>query len=61
MPQTHFRFTWDGSSIHSVDARGSSPEPTTVDPWSLANSANDREDFFHSSLDNFWIDLGGEG
>jgi hypothetical protein len=61
MPQTHFRFPWDARSIHSLEMRGSTGEPTTVDLWRSANSANDRDDVLPSSLDSFWIDLGGEG
>jgi len=61
MPQTYFRFAWDARSNHSLEMRNFSVEPTTVDLWRMSNSSNDREDVLPSSLDSFWIDLGGEG
>ncbi len=61
MHPTHFRFSVDGRSLLALELTAASIESTPSESWKKGYSANDGEDGFTSTLDSYWIDIGGEG
>ena len=45
----------------ALEMTASSIESIPSEPWKTGYSANDAEDGRTSSLDSYWIDIGGEG
>ena len=61
MHPTLLRFSMDGPSMLALEMTASSIESIPSEPWKTGYSANDAEDGRTSSLDSYWIDIGGEG
>jgi hypothetical protein len=61
MHPPHFRFPMDGRSMLPLDLTITPIELIPSEPGKAGHSVNKSEDGCASSLDSYWIDLGGEG
>jgi hypothetical protein len=61
MHPTLFRFPVDARSMLALEMTTSSMESIPSEPWKTGFSVKDAEDGCTSSLDSYWIDIGGEG
>jgi hypothetical protein len=61
MHPTLFPFSVDRRSMLALEMTTAMNDFIPSEPWKTGYSANDADDPRTSSLDSYWIDLGGEG